>query len=322
MKLNVVHSARWLTIVLILCSACQVSRAADNVAGDFPYPVPFELGATEFAPGDTITIQEVRGTSEAIAVGQTYCVIGTYTLGSREEADLSLLVTATSGSGASKVDPNQTVRISRGAGSFRLIKSIAENGYLHLTFYPVSAGGGFGGLYFGQGAGVLRNKGFSPIQDSTWPSGISGAASATGAVNPDASQTTSSAEINRSLLEYLGDPVQPPANLDAAYTKEGLMQAAQLAAGKAGLSIKAVLIDDSEFPFLIGVICPAGGCQKLKPSFQTMEGYAFSGSVDSDTRAVFNLVPWTAVPAPSVERIHRRLMLREQVFYDKIRARE
>ncbi len=55
--------------------------------------VPFELGTAEFSPGDSITIQRVTGTSPTIRTGETYCVEGTYTLASRDKADLALFAT-------------------------------------------------------------------------------------------------------------------------------------------------------------------------------------------------------------------------------------
>src|SRR5664279_4100042 len=67
---------------------------------------------------------------------------------------------------------------------------------------------------------------------------------------------------NKVLYEYLGDPVAPPADMDAAYTKEGLIKAVQTAAGNAGITLKRIEIDDSEYPFLVGVICKEGDYSK------------------------------------------------------------
>ena len=43
---------------------------AQPVTGDLPHAVQFELGKSEFAPGDGITILQMRGTSEVIKVGE------------------------------------------------------------------------------------------------------------------------------------------------------------------------------------------------------------------------------------------------------------
>src|ERR1051326_6458760 len=75
----------------------SVSHAETQVdpAPDCPSTVQFELGDTEFEPGDSITIQEMRGSTDTIQTGGTYCVIGTYTLTSQDEADLSFYATTT-----------------------------------------------------------------------------------------------------------------------------------------------------------------------------------------------------------------------------------
>jgi hypothetical protein len=62
---------------------------------DFPSAVSYELGDSEFASGDSITITELRGTAADIQPGGTYCVTGTYTLNSGAAADLSFYATTT-----------------------------------------------------------------------------------------------------------------------------------------------------------------------------------------------------------------------------------
>ena len=85
--------------ILALLPALAEPPATDAKPGDLPHVVKFELGDARFAPGDNITILQVRGTSETIAVGETYSVEGTYTLGSRDEADLAFYCTTISRSG-------------------------------------------------------------------------------------------------------------------------------------------------------------------------------------------------------------------------------
>ena len=77
-------------------------------------------------------------------------VKGTYTLASRDRADLCLFATILNDLPV-PTDPSQTLRIEKGTGSFRLIKTMGEDGYLHVSFYAVPSGNGFGGIYFGQG---------------------------------------------------------------------------------------------------------------------------------------------------------------------------
>ena len=82
--------------LLGLTLALAAWGGTNTIAADFSFAVPFELGEAEFYPGDSITIQKVTGTSPTIHTGETYCVEGTYTLASKEKADLALFATAVS----------------------------------------------------------------------------------------------------------------------------------------------------------------------------------------------------------------------------------
>jgi hypothetical protein len=78
-------------------------------------------------------------------------------------------------------------------------------------------------------------------------------------------------------------------------------------------------IDDSEFPFLIGVVCANNDdLEKLKKQLHEMEGYNFSGGVSDNTTYVMNLVPPSEFPAEAHQRISRRMTVRERMLYDKI----
>jgi hypothetical protein len=287
--------------------------AADSggSAEEFPYAVAFELGQAEFAPGDNITIQAVHGTSSTITTGETYCVEGTYTLSSKPEANLSLFATIPN-SGPTPVDPKQTVHILQGSGSFRLIKTVAGEGYLHVSFYSGSA---FGGVYFGQGQWVLSDKGFS---------NLGGATPARDSVEGKESspKPVSVSGANRVLFEYLGDPVEPPADLDPAYSREGLLEAVRVAAGNAGISLKRVEIDDSEFPFLVAVVSGNDDFAKLTDQLKKLENYHYSGSVGNSTCNAINIVPYRAFPPAASQRISRRLTVRQQILYDRTSAQQ
>lgn len=122
---------------------------------------------------------------------------------------------------------------------------------------------------------------------------------------------------NQALFDYLGNPVTPPANMDAAYTKEGLASAVQDAAQSANISLTKVEIDDSEFPPLVGVVCAnKGDMEKLKEQIRKLTAYKYGGGVGGDTRMVMNLVPSSAFPKSAGDQIYHRMMLREAVFYD------
>ncbi len=136
----------------------------------------------------------------------------------------------------------------------------------------------------------------------------------------DRSDTT--APVADALIAYLGSPVQAPANMEPAYTREGLLGAIQLAARNAGIALKKVQVDDSEFPFLLGVECEEGDFEKLKEQIKKMDGYAYNGSVGSHSLNAFSIVPGPAFPPGTGQIIRRRTMLREQAFFDKLQAQE
>ena len=186
--------AAGLALALPLTASAQPEVNASN----FPNVVPFQVGDIEFAPGDNITIERVTGTSATIRTGETYCVEGTYTLASRAAANLALYTT-TKSSVATPTDPSQIMRVQKGQGTFRLVKVMREEGYLHVSFYPVPSGSAFGGVYFGQDNGVLRHKGWSYLDQQAHSADYttSGAAPST---------SVSVTGPNRALLEYLGRP--------------------------------------------------------------------------------------------------------------------
>jgi hypothetical protein len=128
---------------------------------------------------------------------------------------------------------------------------------------------------------------------------------------------------NQALYNYLGNPVAPPAGLDAAYTKAGLTRAVQDAAQAANVSLTKVEIDDSEFPFLVGIVCAdKGGIAKLEAQLRKTAGYTcsytyISSDVSGDTMCVMDIIPYSAWPMSARHQIEHRLMLREAVFLTK-----
>ncbi len=107
--------------------------------------------------------------------------------------------------------------------------------------------------------------------------------------------------------------------MDAAYTKEGLTSAMQEAAQAANITLTKVEVDDSEFPFLVGVFCAnKGDAEKLKEQIRKMTAYNYTGGIGGDTLMAMNLVPYSAFPTDAHERIPHRMMLREAVLYDKM----
>jgi len=286
-------------VALLLASCALTGLAAAGEADlEFPHLVAFKLGRSEFAPGDSITIQKVRGTSDKLKTNETYCVEGIYTLSSRPEAVLALFVT-TRQPVQSEIDPRQRLSIRRGTGSFRLLETMRFEGYPHLTFYPVHSGGSFGGVYFGEGNWL-------------WPQKESGSAATLASLSGP----------NRVLLEYLGNPVEAPAALEAAYTPAGLREAVRAAASKAGISLRKLEIDDSEYPFLVGVIAREGDLIELKAQLRKNDRYEYQGDVGSHTCLTFNITPWLVWPPDARQRISRRATVRMEAFYDRLRPEE
>jgi RNA polymerase sigma factor (sigma-70 family) len=115
--------------------------------------VPFQLGHTQFLQGDAITITSVRGTSSAIAPGNTYTITGTYELNSRPQATVSIFTTSFPGQSGIGYGPfgNNSVTVNAGKGTFSLELLMRTDGYPHVSFYPAAGGNSFGGAYFGTG---------------------------------------------------------------------------------------------------------------------------------------------------------------------------
>jgi hypothetical protein len=124
---------------------------------ELPHVVPF-VGVQDVfkrnAIGDAIVITSVRGTADTLAIGNTYRIDGAYTLGSQDEATLAAYVTAKQANiprGANKPIPGQSIRITKGSGTFSVYLKVQDEGCPHVSFYPVVRGESFAGEYFGTG---------------------------------------------------------------------------------------------------------------------------------------------------------------------------
>lgn len=312
MKINKLHL--WQSIAATLALTLSHATAEPTTPDEnLPYRVSFELGSSAFAPGDNITIKKVRGTSKKIEIGGTYSVEGTYTLSSKDEATLAFFDTSVSYSGPTPVDPKQRIHIKRGSGSFYLVKTMHDDGYLHVSFY---SGPDFGGVYFGQGDRIYHR----PLSLHSQNDSIT---------DNSPNDSPSFSGPNKALFDYLGNPVMPPPNMDQRYTATALTDAVLRAAHDAGITAKRVAVDDSEFPFLVGVITGGSDFTELKSALKTMPGYDYGGGVGddshddgSDTCNVFCIVPHRAFPQDAMDQIYHRLLLREAVFYDQINNRK
>jgi hypothetical protein len=133
--------------------AGQAPQKSNN--DDFPYKIAFEQGATQFQPGDQITVTEVLGTGSDMQSG--ICRIsGTYTLTSEDQATLAASITARdSADGVGPWNKAQTMNITKGHGTFTLYLPVSIAGWPHVSFYGKSDA--FGGSYIGTGDAVLRH---------------------------------------------------------------------------------------------------------------------------------------------------------------------
>ncbi len=126
--------------------------------------VHFEVGRTHFRDGDKITIEEVSGTSDKMIEGNMYVVKGTYKLTSAKQATLAAYATADAKDARAMqmqgIPDMKTQRIvvEQGEGRFKLIFYMWYNGNPHVSFYPANGGSDFGGVYFGTGDSLLKEK--------------------------------------------------------------------------------------------------------------------------------------------------------------------
>jgi hypothetical protein len=303
-----------ISAVFSLGLTLAASAQNDGAVREFPNVIPFQVGDIEFAPGDHIVIERVTGTSATLRTGEVYCVEGTYTLGSRDEALLSLSATTVKNV-STPIEPSQNMHVQKGSGTFRLWKTLWAEGYLHAGFNSWPHGSAFGGVYFGQDPWVLRHKSWSWLDQQTR------SPKETGTATPGSVPVTAMGP-NQVLLEYLGEPVPLPADLAPAYSKDGLVQAIQAASQNAGITVKRIEIDDSEYPLLVGTVCAEGDFAKLTDQLRKMSDYSYNGCISSPTHAVFNIVPYRMYPRQFSERIGHRTGLRSQVFMDKLQQAE
>ena len=128
------------------------------------------------------------------------------------------------------------------------------------------------------------------------------------------------APANAAIMAYLGDPVPPPARLDARYTAEGLTAAFRALCRNLGYEIQKLSVDETEFPFLVyGVLEGRCDYREIQAALRATAGYAYSGSStgttkDGSTYFALNMMPPAEYPRSHAEAIRRRLMIRLQML--------
>ena len=113
-----------------------------------PSNVPFTIGKQEFKSGDGIVIERVLATSSALKVGDKVIVRGHFKWEGAPQANLGLFATHRTHASADPAARSQTMRVARARGTFDLSGEIIYEGDIHVSFYPVTGGEAFGGVYF------------------------------------------------------------------------------------------------------------------------------------------------------------------------------
>jgi len=139
-----------------LAAPPAIGGATETAGHDLSQKVDFKVGATQLRDGDSITIEEVRGTSSSIAPGNLYVVKGSYRLGSEKNAMLAAYVTVkTREHDRTPSQKTQSMVVDQGDGRFSLIFYMWHEGNPHLSFYPSQGGSSFANVYFGTGSSLL-----------------------------------------------------------------------------------------------------------------------------------------------------------------------
>ncbi|HEY2392037.1 MAG TPA: M56 family metallopeptidase [Candidatus Angelobacter sp.] len=136
------------SVIALSCFA----GAAGQSSNDFSHVVNLQNTST----GDNITIQEVRGPSDTLVVGNIYEVRGTYRLVSQDKAVLAVNVATEMRHPGEPSVPKESypplerrkIIVEKGEGSFTL-QFYMVHGQAHVSFYPVGGGSSFASRNFG-----------------------------------------------------------------------------------------------------------------------------------------------------------------------------
>jgi hypothetical protein len=146
----------------LVLACCGAAPSDSNSGYDLSHVVHFEIGRTVLPKGDSITIEQVRGTSDTMTAGNLYEVKGSYTLSSADKAMLAAFTTVNSNDPENPkfekvpIQKTQTVMVDKGQGHFTLLFYMWQNGNPHVSFYPAEGGGDIGGVYFGTGSSLWK----------------------------------------------------------------------------------------------------------------------------------------------------------------------
>lgn len=141
----------------------------------------------------------------------------------------------------------------------------------------------------------------------------------------DAGGFDPNAGANGALFAYLGNPVPPPVNLNPRYLPESLVATFRQLSDNAGLKVRQLTVDTSEYPFLVyGSLEGAHDLVEIQKGLEKLPGYAYSGSssgrgsYDGNFASFFaiNIVPREKNGDPT-GAANRRLMLRLAMLQER-----
>ena len=161
-RLRKVAARALLLTACLAVSSCASAHQARSAPLDaqFSHRVSFEIGHTEAADGNAITIEEMWGTRPTIEVGGSYIVKGTYKLTAADEGDLVFWETAKGWHNSGPNMDTQVMHVRQGEGKFALLHDMPGPGYFHLVLH---AGKGserttVADVYFGRGETLLKAR--------------------------------------------------------------------------------------------------------------------------------------------------------------------
>ena len=140
-------------------------------------------------------------------------------------------------------------------------------------------------------------------------------------ISTAAPPTTSPA--NSAILNFLGEPVPAPADLDSKYSAAELSVAFRSVCDALGAKVDKLAVDTSEFPFVVhGLVERQPGndfFRRVEAQLREMPDYKYAGSTtgnskDGGTFFAMSITPPSAYPREQAEAIQRRLMLRIQMI--------
>ncbi len=144
-------------LATVAVTGCATSPFYD-VAAQFKYRVPVEIGRSEVADGNAIEIQEVWGTRPLIEVGGEYLVRGRYRLKAFKKGVVFLYQIADGWKNSGSDTDLLCVKVREGEGTFTLLHSFPGPGFLHVSLHGVHDDQleRVVNVYFGTGKTVLH----------------------------------------------------------------------------------------------------------------------------------------------------------------------